>query len=1067
MSVKQSVFSDALQLNWQRANEEQATFSFYQSQEPERFLSFTTAFANQQGVAVKHLPHYKSAEFSPYNSLFDLFRTRMLESHLDADEMAMFATDYKPLQQVLTGWLGGNSAERTELPVLDDLYFEQDRLRLAMIKLVEVLLAEPTVIVVTGWHYASASAIEMLKAFVSAGLAAPVMVMVCLDTQYALAHRQDDECWEGFLDWLDDHYLLNSIPACFSQVELTKQSHVQHKPSYALMSQNMELMAWPEAVKVARYLLAGELNSDTARMRIQLRLAEALLYLGELDDALNEMEQLQEAEALLSCPESHVRLLCLISLTQVRRQSFEYALQNAQMARQVAEAADNDKFRAQSLFINFYAHDKSTTPVDIEEFERLNQLLQSYQMDCSRLYCLRNYYNYLRFYEQLKASAALVVTDQAISLAKAMGHRQGIAAGYHSKGIIYSYNSQYHQTFRCFGVSSRIREELGEALEIVRMHNGIGYFNTLLEQYPQAQKEYLAAYATARRFGDYSELVVTLYNFAWLYFCTRNYRDALHVLDRLVKICRIRQLTHFPFRNLYDVFSLKGFCHAKLGELARAQQSLDRMRGLAFRPSSTGLFLRSLLQGAICSATGDLAGARERFEDAPALLGQVVDMDSRLLPQCYMELVSVYSRQGDWQACNALLTTSLEMCDSLALPKFRRLFMAMLSDIEINLPVDTSTLPNQALTPVSLQLDELVIMTQQDTKLSQANQRLREIQLISRLQSLPERYPCPQQLAFETLKMVCGNFTLQAGLIHRRQGEHWQLWTQVGELTEDIQVSSYLMQVQASQRIMVDNRLHFQGEGGQRATYDSVVSLPLFSSGELTAILTLCAFDCNRYFDRQDQDTLQLLSRQLGGQLQQLEHSERLLKMSMTDVLTGLFNRQALQARLEQELTAIRQQCGAKICSLAYLDLDNFKVINDTLGHGVGDEVLKEFARLLENCLRHEDVAARWGGDEFVVLFPHTDSTQAQVVAERLLHKLAQRHYFMPELLQWANITELPSEIALNCSIGIAECHATDLRGVDEDWLLQQADKALYRAKDEGKGRVRVIAPPALSYSNV
>ncbi|GAA5218308.1 hypothetical protein GCM10025776_27250 [Corallincola platygyrae] len=979
----------------------------------------------------------------------------------------MFATDYLPLQRRLSGWLKGESEPRPELAVIDDLNFEQVVLRKAILRLLELLLDEPTVIAVTGWHYASPSAIDVLRSMVEAKISAPIMIMVCIDTQYALNNRQEDEQWESFLDWMDDLYLLNRVPLHKEPAEFHWVSPMIGDVAIKHVSENMDCMAWPEAVNAARLLLRRADLSDRERIQLQLNLSWALLCLGELDEALHEMELLQEWPALLACPRCHVKLMCMFALTQVCKQSFEHALQSAQRAIEVANQADDDYLRAQALFIDFYTHDKSTTPVSIEEFERLNRLLAIYKMGCSRLYCLRNYYNFLRFYDNLEAETAINFTQQAVDLARILGHRQGIAAAYHSKGIIYSYISNYHATFRCFGVSSRIREELGESLEIVRMHNGIGYFNTLLEHYPGAMKEYLAAYATARRVGDYSELVVTLYNFAWLYFCTRNYRDALQILEQLVRICRIRQLTHFPFRNLYDVFSLKGFCHAKLGELARAQQSLDRLNGLPFQPSRTGKFLRSMLQGAVYSAMSDLGKAREQFEQAPELLGKVVDMDSRLIPQCYLELVSVYSRQGDWQSCDQLLESSLEMCERLELPKFRSLFLQVKDDVSLRLPVDTSTLPNQVLGRVSLQLDELVIMVKQDTKLSQANQRLREIQLVSRLQSLPERISCPQLLASETLKLVCGNFALQAGVIHKRKGSHWEIWTQVGELPQQLQLESHLMQVQASQRILVDNRMHSQGEGGQRATYDSVVCLPLFSDQQLTAILTLCAFDSNRFFDRQDQSTLQMLSRQLSSQLQQLAHSERLVKMSTTDVLTGLYNRQALQARLEQELESMRMKPDGQVCSVAYMDLDNFKTVNDNLGHGVGDEVLKAFADLLQSCLRHEDVAARWGGDEFVVLFPNTDRMQAQVVAERLLSTLEERQYFIPELTKWAGLEQLTIPIQLNCSIGISECTAKDIGGIDEDWLLLQADKALYCAKDEGKGRVKLSEPPAVYYSNV
>ncbi len=166
-------------------------------------------------------------------------------------------------------------------------------------------------------------------------------------------------------------------------------------------------------------------------------------------------------------------------------------------------------------------------------------------------------------------------------------------------------------------------------------------------------------------------------------------------------------------------------------------------------------------------------------------------------------------------------------------------------------------------------------------------------------------------------------------------------------------------------------------------------------------------------------------------------HAE-LERLAMTDDLTGVSNRRHFLARLESERQRVlRYQHRV---SLAILDLDHFKQVNDRYGHPVGDAVLKHFTGLLRSHLRGEDVIGRLGGEEFALLMPETTSTGAQIVLERTRHALAQERmdFIVPGLVYTfsAGIAELP----------LAESPACD------HWI-QVADQALYRAKADGRNR--------------
>jgi diguanylate cyclase (GGDEF)-like protein len=160
-------------------------------------------------------------------------------------------------------------------------------------------------------------------------------------------------------------------------------------------------------------------------------------------------------------------------------------------------------------------------------------------------------------------------------------------------------------------------------------------------------------------------------------------------------------------------------------------------------------------------------------------------------------------------------------------------------------------------------------------------------------------------------------------------------------------------------------------------------------------------------------------------------------RISLTDTLTGVGSRELLENRLEAERSrSARYNCPY---SAAIIDLDNFKMVNDTYGHAVGDEMLKKLADCLKKATRASDLVARYGGDEFVVLMPEMEQDYAVTVMERIRTSVQQ-------------IT-LPGGASITISCGIVERSGERLESVDE--LLHCADLALYEAKRAGRNCVR------------
>ncbi|MGL4230526.1 MAG: diguanylate cyclase [Casimicrobium sp.] len=165
----------------------------------------------------------------------------------------------------------------------------------------------------------------------------------------------------------------------------------------------------------------------------------------------------------------------------------------------------------------------------------------------------------------------------------------------------------------------------------------------------------------------------------------------------------------------------------------------------------------------------------------------------------------------------------------------------------------------------------------------------------------------------------------------------------------------------------------------------------------------------------------------------------RLHDMAMTDSLTGVYNRRMFFDRADRELKAAQRKGLA--LALLMIDLDDFKAVNDTYGHLVGDLVLQHVAKVIADCLRVEDVLARYGGEEFCVLISGIHELGARGLAERIRENI----YSQP-LLHESN------EIRISASVGVISIGAGELRTVHQ--VFARADHAVYAAKREGRNRV-------------
>ena len=177
--------------------------------------------------------------------------------------------------------------------------------------------------------------------------------------------------------------------------------------------------------------------------------------------------------------------------------------------------------------------------------------------------------------------------------------------------------------------------------------------------------------------------------------------------------------------------------------------------------------------------------------------------------------------------------------------------------------------------------------------------------------------------------------------------------------------------------------------------------------------------------------------------------NQQLEILSVSDGLTGLSNRRRLDEKLREDFLALHRNGGN--FSFLMIDVDHFKRVNDTYGHQAGDEVLKRLAHMIDDHTRATDFVARFGGEEFAVLVPHTESEmEGAVLAEKIRHAIAEGTF--------------PYAGKVTVSIGVSRSCLDDVSEMD---IFRRADQALYQAKEQGRDRVCTAFPKAFTLASV
>ena len=997
----------------------------------------------------------------PYSPLLPLLRNLLhrkkmsIASALDA--LALNGIE----RTLLADYFTGRELMRIEFPLPDDLSFQSRRIRSLLIRLLSILTQDdPQLLLVTGIQFAGPTTLKLLEELIQQPHSGKFLLLIGIDPSYQHGDESHQQLWEQWVSLIDSSGIVyphpfEATPSPFMNWPGLADVKIQHDyAALARCEQLLALLCFDESVvathKLVHRLERGEFDQDGHyKWQLLLCLGRGQLYCGEHEEAIATFDRLLE----LAQQANHSTHLCMayreLAMAHIFRSDLATAIRYSQLAVKLSSSQDNELLQTQALFCHFVACDKANTPFGLSRLRQLLQQLDAQQMISGRIYVLRNIYAQVPYEKLLDHDSALDCSIEAIRLAHHYDYQADLAAAFQSRGVIYSQINRYRRALRCYRISEHLREQLNVPGELARIRNGIGYMLCQRENYPEAHRYYLSALNTVLRLNDFSEITISLYNLAWLYAEVQENSSASLVLNTLREMLRIRGTTNFPFRTLHDVLLLQGVIHLHQGEWIRAEQDLERSFNLDIPVSAEGKFMRPLLKALLEARHSNYSQALLELEEASSVCHIETNLTVHHQILLHEAAIRIHRQLADVEAAYQHLRSAITLCQHYQLPTSKqRIICAWHLQNMVN--------GHDMLSPPKLELDQLLHLVRQEQRMNQLWQRVHEMRLLATLQHLAVNMDSEQEIAAETLRLICTHFNAQAGFLlinHEQKVYELAQYSQV----PDNQLDSLTLSDWLGNH--TTTRLLFNGEvpaAKQALRFSSVLCHPLLEGQRQIGEMILLTFADSAPLNKSDRDILQFIGNQLAGQLVNLRQRRQLITLSSTDVLTGLSNRQKFQTQLRQELKRIaRYGNETPHLALAFIDLDNFKYYNDNFGHDTGDQLLRWFADLLRETLRDFDIACRWGGDEFLVMFPHTTSDEAVVGLVRLLERLNAFEGYGSELTEYLGYrVELPKERWLSCSIGVTDSrYLHDM--FDDAELLQNADQMLYEVKRNGKGHVR------------
>ena len=1055
-----------LEKHWQEVLSGKLSAMYFCVKRRSLFQSTVSAFsaAIREPVVISSYCLSDSPLREPFFPFIDIIKKYITEAGISVDELLDIAKVYAPQQELFKACLTNTRPHRKDLLLYSEIKYEKSRIHRSILALLQYISQQKPLLIVIEDIRNAGPALQEFLLFIQENTGyAPIFLLLAYTRNFHWRNEEQNEKWDAFILAASEKNIIQDLddgqPAPPEpQNPKTERAHIPGEQLVALARLNLYFLAFEEAKVCAKEAypwiigLSGS-EADALQYSVLNILGDCCFYSGDYAQALLHYQALTDKAQRMDNGNELSRSYRKTGFTYLASGDMELAKRFSYLDLKITEELKKSSSRMYAYFFAFYLSLRNSTNISREIYFSLMEMLKNPDTKNMYAYFCGNSVPYTQYFSSLPE--LLRFSDESIAYYQKNQNEFGLASAYHKKGIIFSNNAQFMEAFAFMRKSLKIREQLGEPLYTIRNQNGIGYLYYLTGNYSRAFSFFRKSLHILGTMDNFDEMTATLYNLAMVYFVTANYERCGDITDKILKIMVILNINYLPYHRIHDVYILQALCSIKTGAFAKALELLHRLRPDEEYFPWKSRFLYMLLQGMAAAHEGSYKEAISFFTSAPDILKGGDEKNTDLLPVWYYEYAAVLLASGKQTKADIFIREGVSYCESIG-SLFNKKRLQLLEETKGHSRI------KYELSSLNVNLDTLVKLARQNYTIGKLQNKMRDIQFINIIQTELMQIDNKREVAEKLLKLVSHHLPMEIFIFAEVEDTGLlRITAQTMQETASLESLAPILQKTLSLpgKRQYDSHEIRELFPDSANTLKTLIAIPVTQRQTPSAWLFLASQKNGITLTHDDLEILLVAAGQVGVLFEKITHAEEMLRVSFEDELSGLNNRHAMQAKIRSETLRIERTKNKNELnfSVALIDLDNFKYYNDRFGHSVGDMMIRLFSKLLINTFREIDFIVRYGGDEFVILMPETNSVDAAIPLERIYTMLTKSNYFIAEISTSTGLeVTIPVEDLISCSIGLASYE----QGIDHEdtieELLNHADQALYAAKNSGKNRIRL-----------
>lgn len=673
--------------------------------------------------------------------------------------------------------------------------------------------------------------------------------------------------------------------------------------------------------------------------------------------------------------------------------------------------------------------------------------------------------------------------QRGIAIATELDNVQLLLDAYSRYIILFSNIGEYIRAEELYKKKLDLAFKGNNLTEKVHTYNGFGYLSGVIEKYQQAEEYFNKSLMDALELKDGSEVAITLYNSAVNKMLAGEYEEAAKDFDLVVQVMEILKIHFLKVCDTSRIYGLLGFCSFYMGEEYKCYLCLNRIEMYIrhldyvedvdkYKNWHATLFLYHMIRGMMFTDEDQFEKAEKEYEIADFHQQKDVGDLYFSYPIYVVELAKFYDRQEKSKERAKILEDGINFCNERGYHLKAAYLMRILQR-------QRERINRQFFFKRQISNEELLELVENMALSQSVENNRRNIDFMVIWQDFLNKRLRSEEMLSQAITMIKNYFSLDGVVMIKdnKRRIYVEYFDGPEELSKDtcvtnqirtfteLELEKIMDYFRNNKRALLTNRtdkgfLEYR-ELLQYLDMHHIVTLfaspMLTEEGEVNGVMLGYVemrdntIGKRNILQEQDFTMLKFFSNQLYVSLEKLQYLElikrmnsQLSDMAVTDMLTGLYNRQGFEKRIQEDQG--KEQVENIIL---YIDLDNFKYYNDTFGHELGDFVLLRFAQILARVVDESNgYAVRYGGDEFVIFINDRDIEYGKKIAKNIFFMLAAE--LNNDIARRIGMdVVIPKNKQLSCSIGIASCCGYDKEVVRE--ALDKADKGLYYVKRNTK----------------